>query len=339
MRYHLFFKGACFFIFLFITVSVRGQDKNLWITYQGQSGPGKGKHIVLISGDEEYRSEEALPLLAKLLATHHGFTCTVLFAIDPATGNVDPNILNNIPGLDLLTKADLVVMSLRFRELPDDQMKFIDQYIQEGKPIVALRTSTHAFRYKINKNSRFAKYGVDSKIKGWEGGFGKRILGETWVSHHGDHGTEGTRGLNNGILERHPILKGVKDVWGYTDVYTVGDLGPDAQVLLYGQSILGMSPAALPNYNKSLMPVAWIKNYKAESGKSCRIFTTTLGASVDMESEGLRRLLINACYWGLHMEDKIQEQSSVQIMGIYKPTMFGFNSGHKGLKPADFEIK
>lgn len=335
MRFKLFSKGLFIFI-LFFTLEMHGQEKKLWMTYEGQSGPGKGKHIVLISGDEEYRSEEALPLLAKLLAAHHGFTCTVLFAIDPATGHVDPNILNNIPGLHLLKTADLVVMFLRFRELPDDQMKFIDEYIQEGKPIVALRTSTHAFRYKINKNSRYAKYGTDSKVKGWEGGFGKKVLGETWVSHHGDHGVEGTRGLNNGIQQTHPILKGVKDVWGYTDVYTVGYLGIGTQVLQYGLSIQGMTPAALPNYEKSVMPLAWIRNYKAESGKTSRIFTTTMGASVDLESEGLRRLLINACYWGIKIEDKIGEQSNVQITSIYKPTMFGFNSGLKGLSPADF---
>ncbi|MBP7923020.1 MAG: ThuA domain-containing protein [Saprospiraceae bacterium] len=335
MRSKLFSKGLFIFI-LFFSLEMDGQDKNQWMTYEGQSGPGKGKHIVLISGDEEYRSEEALPLLAKLLAAYHGFACTVLFAIDSATGNVDPNILNNIPGLHLLKTADLVVMSLRFRELPDDQMKFIDQYLQEGKPIVALRTSTHAFRYKINKTSRYAKYGTDSKVKGWEGGFGKKVLGETWVSHHGNHGVEGTRGLNNGIQQAHPILKGVKDVWGYTDVYTVGNLGVGTQVLQYGLSIQGMTPTALPNYEKSVMPVSWIRNYKAESGKTCRIFTTTMGASVDLESEGLRRLLINACYWGMNMEDKISEQSNVQIIGNYKPTMFGFNAGLKGLKPVDF---
>jgi hypothetical protein len=339
IKFHKCFHGLFLYFLLFFTIQVVGQNANHWITFNGSPGPGNGKHIVLVSGDEEYRSEESLPMLAKILALHHGFKCTVLFAIDPATGVIDPNVSNNIPGLHLLKTADLLIMSLRFRELPDDQMKFIDQYIQEGKPIVALRTSTHAFRYKINTTSRFAKYSFDSKIKGWEKGFGKKVLGETWVSHHGHHGVEGTRGLNNGILDKHPILNGVKDVWGYTDVYTVGDLGAGTQILQYGQSTLGMSAAALPHYNKSLMPLVWIKNFKAESGKTCRIFTTTLGAAVDMESEGLRRLLVNACYWGVKMEDKINGQSSVDIIGTYKPTMFGFTNGIKGLKPTDFEIK
>src|SRR5262249_14723660 len=79
-----------------------------WVVYKGGDGPGKGKHIVLISGDEEYRSEEALPQLAKILAKQHGFQCTVLFAIDPTTGFINPNVNNNIPGLEALKTADLM---------------------------------------------------------------------------------------------------------------------------------------------------------------------------------------------------------------------------------------
>ena len=68
-----------------------------WVTIEGSDGPGKGKHVVFISGDEEYRSEEALPMLAEVMATH-GFKCTVLFAIDPETGDVAPDCQTNIPG-------------------------------------------------------------------------------------------------------------------------------------------------------------------------------------------------------------------------------------------------
>jgi len=146
----ILFSKTLFLCLLIFYTKVNGQEKNLWSTYEGQvGGAGYGKKIVLISGDEEYRSEEALPQLARILSTHHGFTCIVLYAIDPATGNIEPDFVNNIPGLHLLKTADLVVISLRFRELPDDQMKFIDQYIQDGKPIIALRTSTHAFNYNI----------------------------------------------------------------------------------------------------------------------------------------------------------------------------------------------
>src|SRR5215475_10956551 len=100
-----------------------------WIVYDGYDGPGKGKHIVLVSGDEEYRSEESLPQLGKILAKHHGFKCTVLFAIDPADGTINPNQNNNIPGLEALKSADLMILFTRFRNLPDEQLKPIIDYV------------------------------------------------------------------------------------------------------------------------------------------------------------------------------------------------------------------
>src|SRR4051812_7452962 len=93
-------------------------DPHQWVTFEGKTGPGKGKHIVLISGDEEYRSEEGLPMLAKLLAEHHGFKTTVCFAVDPATGEINPNFSKNIPGLEALDSADLMIIQTRFRALP-----------------------------------------------------------------------------------------------------------------------------------------------------------------------------------------------------------------------------
>src|SRR2546429_9463381 len=84
-----------------------------WVVYEGKSGPGAGKHIVFLSGDEEYRSEEALPQMAKILAERHGFKCTVLFAIDPADGTINPKVTTNLPGAEALDSADVIVMALR----------------------------------------------------------------------------------------------------------------------------------------------------------------------------------------------------------------------------------
>ena len=109
---------------------------------------------MLVSGDEEYRSEEGLPQLAKILATRHGFKATVLFAIDPADGTINPNQSDNIPGLEALESADLLVLLTRFRRLPDEQMKHIVDYVESGKPIVALRTATHAFDNKSSERWR-----------------------------------------------------------------------------------------------------------------------------------------------------------------------------------------
>jgi hypothetical protein len=171
-----------------------------WVVYEGGDGPGKGKHIVLVSGDEEYRSEETLPQLAKILSTHHGFRCTVLFAIDPKDGTINPNRNDNIPGLEHLDTADLLVLFTRFRALPDEQMKHLVDYIESGRPIIGLRTATHAFQ--IPSGSAFARY--DWKSKEWDGGFGRQVLGETWVTHHGNHGKESTRGLIAPDAKDHP---------------------------------------------------------------------------------------------------------------------------------------
>ena len=328
------------FIIILMSVGITiAQGGKQWVVYEGKSGPGNGKHIVFVSGDEEYRSEEALPMLAKILAERHGFKCTVLFAIDPKTGFINPDILNNIPGLAQLQTADLMVLFTRFRELPDNQMKYIDEYIKAGKPVIGLRTATHAFRYANNKQSPYAKYSFDSKMKGWEDGFGRKVLGETWVSHHGEHKKEGTRGLINGLCADHPILRGVKDIWGPTDVYTIRDLTEDSQVLVFGQSSHGMTPTSPLSYDKSIMPVAWTKLYKNEHGKTARIFNTTMGASIDFESKDLRRLLVNACYWAVGLEQQIPKESNVDIVGEYNPTMYGYGGFKKERTPDSYKIQ
>src|SRR6266481_3298331 len=181
------------------------------VAYEGRNGPGQGKHIVFLSGDEEYRSEEALPMLAKILAIRHGFKCTVLFPINGADGTIDPVIQTNIPGIEALDSADLCVMALRFRELPDEKMKHFVDYLNAGKPIIGLRTSTHAFAYDRNKQSLYAKY--DWRSKEWAGGFGQQVLGETWVNHHGDHGKQSTRGVINADVKDESLLRGVVDLW------------------------------------------------------------------------------------------------------------------------------
>lgn len=329
---------AFIFILCLASISAFGQSQNQWVTYKGSDGPGKGKHIVMVSGDEEYRSEEALPMLAKILSEKHGFTCTVLFSVDPENGLVDANNQTNIPGLQQLKNADLLFIFTRFRELPDSQMKHVDEYLQQGKPVIGLRTSTHAFAYSRNKKSPYARYSFDSKINGWQDGFGKKVLGETWVDHHGIHGKEGARALVNGVEAnaKNPILNGVNDIWVPTDVYTVRKLDTSCQVLLYGQSTNGMNAQSPVNLEKSVMPIAWTRMYSVNNGKKGRVFTTTMGASVDLVNEDLRRLLVNASYWAVGLEKVIPAKADVKIEGEYVPTMFGFDSFKKGKKPADY---
>ncbi|MEX0679343.1 MAG: ThuA domain-containing protein [Pirellulales bacterium] len=310
------------------------------VVFEGGKGPGRGKHVVLVSGDEEYRSEEGLPQLAKILAERHGFKCTVLFAIDKGDGTINPNQSDNIPGLEALSSADLLILFTRFRNLPDDEMRHVVDYVESGRPIIGMRTATHAFAN--GPNSSFARYGWQNKQ--WDGGFGRQVLGETWINHHGHHGQQSTRGVIAPGRKVHPILRGIGDgdIWGPTDVYAVRlPLGGDSQPLVLGQVLSGMQPDDSPvagKQNDPMMPIAWTKTYTTPSGKTARTFTTTMGASQDLSSEGLRRLLVNASYWALAMEDKIPEKSNVDVIGQYHPTPFGHNAYTKGLKPSDHRL-
>jgi type 1 glutamine amidotransferase len=319
------------FALLLVSTAVAGDE---WVVYKGGDGPGQGKNIVLISGDEEYRSEEALPQLAKILAKHHGFTCTVLFAIGK-DGSIDPNQSDNIPGLDALRKADLMIIATRFRDLPEKQMKEIVDYVESGRPIIGMRTATHAFNIKGAK--QYARYSWNSKE--WDGGFGRQVLGETWISHHGHHGKESTRGIIAPGETGHPIVRGLKDgdIWGPTDVYGVRlPLPGDSKPLVLGQVVADMTPAGKPvegKKNDPMMPVAWVKTFTGASGKPARVFTTTMGAATDLESPGVRRMLVNAVYWTVGLDGKISPESDVSIVGEYKPRPFGFNGAAKGVKP------
>mgnify|MGYP005848346811 CR=1 FL=1 len=323
------------------------------VVYQGSTGPGRGKHIVLIAGDEEYRSEEALPQLGRILAERHGFRCTVLFPIDRKDGTINPEETGNIPGLGALAGADLMILFTRFRELPDEQMRHIDDYVHSGRPIIGLRTATHAFRYGEGSISRYRHY--DFRSTTWDGGFGRQVLGETWISHHGHHAVQSTRGVIAGSMKAHPIVRGCEDIWGPSDVYTVTlPLPGDSQPLVLGQVLEGMRPSDKPivgvyaqevrgkriekTPNDPMMPVAWTRTFTGRSGKSARVFTTTMGAAVDLESEGLRRLLVNAAYWCLGMEEKILRRSNVNLVGEFRPTFFGFGKYRRGLSPKDFAV-
>ena len=307
------------------------------VVLKGRRGQGKDKHIVFVIGDDEYRSEDLMPQLAKILAVRHGFKCTLLFAINKETGEIDPRTLDNIPGLKALEKADLMVMFLRFRELPDKQMKYIIDYTNSGKPIIGLRTSTHSFNYRKNKNSPYAKYSFQDRE--FNGGYGRQVFGETWINHYGHHGRESTRGLIAKGMENHPIVKGIDDIWGPSDVYGLTTLTGDSKPLIMGQVLSGMDPKDKPNPDKKLLPVAWTKTYTGEKGKTARVFTTTMGHSFDLKSEGFRRLLVNACYWAMRMEDKIPAKSNVDFVGEYNPNQIGMGGFKKGLKPSDHKLE
>ena len=318
-----------------------------WLVFEGSKE--NAKHIVLVSGDEEYRSEEALPQLAKILSKHHGFKCTVLFAQDPdKPGIVNPNYVKNIPGLEALDSADMMIIFTRFRALPDEQMQHFQNFLMAGKPLIGIRTATHAFNFKKEDDTSFAHYsnGYTGNQLEWTDGFGRLVLGEKWHTHHGHHKHQSTRGVIAESAVSHSITNGISsgDVWGPTDVYGVRlPLPGDSEPILLGQVInrkgdfdendlfFGMKPSdnelATKNnegltVNDILMPIAWTKTYQIPGGKKGKAFTSTIGAATDMLNENVRRLLINGVFWTMDLA--VPEMANVSLVGNYKPSAFGF---------------
>ena len=311
---------------------------------EGKEGIGKGQHIVFVTGEEYYRSEEGMSMFAKILSQHHGYKCTVLFAIDPVTGFINANKSNNIPGLEALKSADLMVVFARFRELPDADMKHIVDYVDAGKPVLGIRNATHAFRYSANSTSPYKSW--DFQSKAWPGGFGQQILGDTWIAHYGKFQKEATLATVVSSQRNSPVLRGVADtIFCHTDVNSVERLTPKDLVLMQGQVLSGLNPMDPPVTDKRKdvrMPFAWFKTYTAPSGKEGRSFTTTAGASLDWQSEDLRRLMVNAIYSLTGHEKDIPEKSNVNFIGEYKPKPTGAlsNEAWTALKltPATFAI-
>lgn len=313
-------------------VSLTAQETSLH--FPAKDGPGGGKKVVLLAGDEEYRSEESMPMLGKILSQRHGFDCTVLFSAEP-DGTINPRggeLLTNPAALDT---AECIVMSLRFRKWNDDAMKRFEAALLRGVPIVALRTSTHAFNFKAD--SPWAKYSYNSKT-GWVGGFGREVLGETWVAHHGKHKVEGARGIIVPEAKDSPLLRGVSDVFAESDVYTAAPPA-DAKVLMLGEVTATLdptSPAVEGPKNNPRQPIVWTREYRNSAGKVNRVFTTTMGAASDLDNEGLRRLVVNAVYWGLGLE--VPAKANVELVDPWGATFYGFGGERKGGKVADHAL-
>jgi len=323
------------------------QSPQPWATYQPampvDAAPGGGRRIVFVTGDDEYKSEESMPLMARILAERHGFHCTVLFAIHKETGVIDTSQRDNIPGLEALRSADLMVIYTRFRALPDDQMRLIDDYLQSGKPVIGLRTATHAFSFPKDSTTAYASYHFSSP----DGGFGTKVLGQTWINHWGSHGKQSTRGVFAPGAASHPILRGIGDgeIWGPTDVYEATLPLPEgcAPVLL-GQVLQGMKPEDAPvtdeqlngkwkkmvKVNEPMMPIAW--TFTRPVGAHGRVFTSTIGGAMagtsDFASEGMRRLFVNACFWTLGLEDKTPARADVAPLSPAHPFK-------RGVRPAE----
>jgi hypothetical protein len=266
----------------------------------------------------------------------------VLFSVDP-DGTINPKNTKSLSNPAALESADAIVMALRFRAWPDEDMARFDRKLRAGTPVVALRTSTHAFN-GFPKGSPWESWNYNN-----QGGFGKRVLGETWVTHWGKHKVEATRGVIEESHRANPLLRGVENIFGDTDVYEAYPPA-DAAILVRGVVLQGLTADSPPadyrkvrardkqdqGVNDPPMPVVWTRLHRNDDGTTTRILTTTMGSATDLENEGLRRLVVNGVYWGLGLD--VPSRADVTYVDEYIPSFYGFDGFRKGLRASDFEL-
>ena len=300
-----------------------------WVVYEGDKGPGKGKHIVFIASDHEYRGEETCPAIARLLAKHYGFKCTVLFGLDDE-GHIKAGS-SNVPGMEALDDADMMFLFLRFLAPDDASMAHFEAYLDRGGPVLGLRTTTHAFK---GLSGKYEKYNFRFGGDDYKLGFGRQVLGETWAGHYGHNHKCSTR--LDAIPEQagHPVLTGVKDMHTKAGAYSAKPM-PGSVILANNQVLKTMEQGSEPLEGKPPMPALWVRSYKSKSGSEGRVFCSTQGASEDIVNEGFRRCVVNGVFWCMGLEKEIKADMDVSFVGSYNPATFSFGGERKGVKPAD----
>lgn len=264
-------------------------------------------HVVFVTGDNEYRSEISMPMIAKILGDRHGMETTVLYS-ENDRGERDRDG-NSIPGLEALRTADAAVFFMRYRALPQAQLNEILAYGASGKPMIGLRTSTHAFKYAGPPNDRY------------NDAFGREMWGQKWIEHYGHENS--SLALVAAKEKDNPILRGVApEFWLHSWLYVMNKgedrLPKDCRVLLEGDAIRGIKPGG-EKYGER-QSLAWTRELKGPEERRQRIFYTSLGHPRDFEDEPARRLLVNAVFWALGREQDIPtEGADVTISGDYAP--------------------
>lgn len=235
--------------------------------------------VVFVTGDHEYSSEATMPLIAAELEKNYGMRVKVL------KSSPDQNAEENIPGMEALKDADLAVFFLRWRRLPAEQVKYIDDYLKLGKPVVGFRTSTHSFNYPkghlLERWNAFGEFALGAP-PGWGG-----PANHTHCGHNCSTDVSIIKEAAN-----HPILTGVDPSfhvrsWLYKVLPDYPAKG--STWLLMGKAVNAEKPGFVDN------PVAW--TWKTPAGG--RVFTTTMGHPEDFDVEPFQRLVINAIHWAL----------------------------------------
>ncbi len=230
-------------------------------------GRPAGPHVVALIAENEYETARTLPTLMKQEIEPRGLRCTVVEA--------DASNEDSFPGLHVLKTADLLLVSVRRRTPRKEQMAILRQYVAERRPIVAIRTASHAFARANPPAGHESWSGFDREVLGGEyGGYdaiGRKVGSDIWAEP---------------TATAHPALRGLESARFHSPswIYRMRSLAPSVQVLLRGR---------WPE-NGPVEFVAW-----ANEQNGMRAFYTSLGHPGDFQLPQFRLLLVNAVYWSL----------------------------------------
>jgi len=237
----------------------------------------KRPRVLFIIAENEYDADKTLPEFARELQTKHNFFCELALGVSKASSSEERN---NIAGMEALISADLAVVYVRRRALPSEQMKYLRDYVNSGKPVVALRTASHAFALRGNE--------LPEGLTDWPG-FDAEVLGGNYHGHHGNKAEDGPRTyvwVKLG-MESHPILAGVPtgEIFVRSWLYKTLPLAETTTVLMMGRV----------EDRKPHEPVAWTNT----TGAGGKVFYTSLGHPEDFKLPWFRRMIVNAVFWTL----------------------------------------
>lgn len=222
-------------------------------------------HVVFMIGEPEYKTKETLPKFAKEQLEPRGIRCTIIHA-DEKDGNA-------FPGLESLKSADLLFLSVRRRSPRTEQLALVRSFLDAGKPLVAIRTASHAFHTRGQHPEAHDE---------WQE-LDQTVLGGNYTGHHAE-GNATALSVAEGA-NGHAILSGISisSLSGHGTLYKVSPLAKSAAPLLLG---------SIPN--QPVEPVAWTHTYQKG-----RVFYTSLGHPDDFNQPDFNKLLVNAVFWGL----------------------------------------
>jgi putative membrane-bound dehydrogenase-like protein len=214
----------------------------------GEGSKSKPLRVCLVSGSLEYKSDESLSALQKYLEEHYPIRCSRAFR------RTD----DDLPGLQALDTCDVMLLFTRRLTISGEQLERVQRYCRAGKPIVAVRTASHAFQNWLALD--------------------REILGGDYRGHYGTGPLTQVRPVES--AKQYPILAGVQPFTSPGSLYKNPSLAPDAEVLLTG---------SIPGHTE---PVAWVRQHHGG-----RAFYTSLGHPEDFKNEQFLRLLVNGLYW------------------------------------------